>query len=174
MVGTHVDDLLYGFVEEMTNLMNYILGQIILGKDSIQKFRFCGREFCQNLETFEISVTCEKTTLKMEPIRLAPGRSSVPDDNATKDEISQLRSIVGSESWVVRSCRPDHSYDVSSLQQAMNKATVSDLLDANHVMKELQATSTRGLTFKPGLDWYKSITCAIGDSSSDNETKWIN
>ena len=154
----------------MTNLMDYILGQIILGKDSIQKFRFCGKEFCEDLETFEITVTCEKTTMKMEPIRLSPGRSSVPDDDATKDETSQLRSIIGSESWVVRSCRPEHLCDVSSLQQAVNKAKVSDLLDANHVMKELQATSTRGLTFKPGLDWNQSIMCVIGDSSFGNET----
>ena len=35
MIGTHVDDLLYAFVDEMTDLMNHILGQIILGKDVI-------------------------------------------------------------------------------------------------------------------------------------------
>ena len=73
MIGTHVDDLLYAFVEEMTDLRNHILGQIFLGKDVIGDFRFCGREFHQDLDTFEITVTCEKTTLKMEPIRLAPG-----------------------------------------------------------------------------------------------------
>ena len=57
--------------------------------------------------------------------------------------------------------------------QPMNKAKVSDLVHANRVMKELQSTSKRGLTFKPGLDWYDSVMCVIGDSSFGNETEWI-
>ena len=92
---------------------------------------------------------------------------------ATPAEISQLRSIVGSEAWVVRSCRPEHLFDVSNLQQKMCKAQVSDLIDSNRVMKDLQATSSRGLTFKPGLDWYNTIMCVIGDSSFGNETELI-
>ena len=173
MIGTHVDDLLYGYVDEMADLMNHILSQIILGKDQIHYFRFCGREFQQDQVTYEITVTCEKTTTKIEPIRLAPERTKQIEDDATPAETSQLRSIVGSESWVVRSCRPEHLFDVSSLQQVMNKAKISDLVHANRVMKELQSTSKRGLTFKPGLDWYNSIMCVIGDSSFGNETEWI-
>ena len=55
----------------------------------------------------------------------------------------------------------------------MNKAKISDLLEANIVMKELQAFPKRGLTFKPGLDWYNSIMCVVGDSSFGNEEEWI-
>ena len=57
MIGTHVDDLLCGYVEEMTDLMNHILGQVILGKDSMINFRFCGREFHQDPVTFEITMS---------------------------------------------------------------------------------------------------------------------
>ena len=55
----------------------------------------------------------------------------------------------------------------------MCRAKVSDLIESNNLAKELQKTSKRGLTFKPGLDWYKSIMCVIGDSSFGNETEWI-
>ena len=115
-------------------------------------------------------IACEKTMTKTEPIRLAPGRSKQPDDNATTAETSQLRSIVGSEAWVVRSCRPEHLFDVPNLQQKMCKAQVSDLIDSNRFMKDLQASSRRGLTFKSGLDWYNTIMCVVGDSSFGNET----
>ena len=111
--------------------------------------------------------------MKIEPIDLLPSSAKLSDDNATPSEIAQLRSLVGSESWVARSCRPEYLYDVSILQQAQNKAKISDLLDANQLAKELQATPKRGLTSKPGLDWYNSILCVIGDSSFGNESEWI-
>ena len=88
MVGTHVDDLLYAYVDEMTDLMNHILAQIVLGKDAIHDFRFCGREFSQDPVTFEITVTCEKTTTKMEPIRLAPERTKQADKDDTVGDFS--------------------------------------------------------------------------------------
>ena len=84
-----------------------------------------------------------------------------------------MRSVVGSESWVVRSCRPEHLYEVSSLQQSMNKAKVSDLIEANNVIAELQKDPKRGLTFKPGLDWNTSIMRVVGDSSFGNEDEFI-
>ena len=55
----------------------------------------------------------------------------------------------------------------------MCKPQVSDLLDSNRVMKDLQASSKRGLTFKLGLDWYSTIMCVISDSSFGNESEWI-
>ena len=173
MVGTHVDDLLYGYVEEMADLMKHILDQVILGRDTTHSFRFCGREFVQDAHSFDITMTCDKTTTKMEPIRIAASRAAQQEADATPQEISQLRSIVGSESWVVRSCRPDYLFDVSTLQQVMNKAKVSDLLDAIRLAKDLQNTSKRGLTFRSGIDWYKSIMIVVGDSSFGNETQWI-
>ena len=104
----------------------------------------------------------------MEPLRLAQTRIEQADADAIPHETIALRSIVGSQSWVVRSCRPEHLYEVSSLQKAMNKAKVSDLLEANRVTTEIQKTPKRGLTFKPGLDWYESISIVIGDSGFGN------
>ena len=55
----------------------------------------------------------------------------------------------------------------------MNKAKVSDLIEANNVIAELQKDPKRGLTFKPGLDWNTSIMCVVGDSSFGNEDEFI-
>ena len=70
LIGTHVDDLLYGYVDEVADLVKSILEHLIFGKDVTRSFRFCGREIEQNFVTYEIIVTCEKTTMKMEPIHL--------------------------------------------------------------------------------------------------------
>ena len=90
LIGTHVDDLLYGYVDEVADLVKSILEHLIFGKDVTRSLRFSGREFEQNLVTYEIKVTCEKTTMKMEPIRLTDARSSEPDDDATPFETSQM------------------------------------------------------------------------------------
>ena len=56
--------------------------------------------------------------MKMEPIQVAQTRIDQPDADATPHETTALRSTVGSQSWIVRSCRPEHLYDVSSVPQA--------------------------------------------------------
>ena len=51
LIGTHVDDLLYGYVDEVADLVKSILEHLIFGKDVTRSFRFCGREIEQNLVT---------------------------------------------------------------------------------------------------------------------------
>ena len=55
--------------------------------------------------------------------------------------------------WVTRSCRPGLAYDTSSLQTAVNKPFVSDVLHANKVVQYAQSTADSGMTFRPGIRW---------------------
>ena len=56
-----------------------------------------------------------------------------PADPVTKGEEKQLRSVVGSLSWIARQVRPDILYRVSKLQP--KGATVSTLKEANKVLE---------------------------------------
>ena len=56
-----------------------------------------------------------------------------------------LMSVVGSQMWVTRSCRPTTSYRVNALQDILKKAKVSDLPEANKLTKYINETATRGL-----------------------------
>ena len=52
-----------------------------------------------------------------------------------KGEEKQLRSVVGSLSWIARQGRPDILYRVSKLQSGIKGATVSTLKEANKVLE---------------------------------------
>ena len=58
-----------------------------------------------------------------------------PADSVTKSEEKQLRSVVGSLSWIARQRRPEILYRVSKLQSSIKGATVSTLKEANKVLE---------------------------------------
>ena len=49
-------------------------------------------------------------------------------------EISTLRSVIGSLSWIARQGRPDLSYRVSRLQTMVKGATIGTLKEANKIV----------------------------------------
>ena len=59
-------------------------------------------------------------------------------DLANDAENAQLRSVVGSLSWVARQARPDLSYRVSKLQSVCGKASIKGLHHCNTVVKDAQ------------------------------------
>ena len=73
-------------------------------KISEKNFRFCGREIEQD-EQRNIQVTCTATAEKIEPVKYSTGMKRT--DLANDAENAQLRSVVGSLSWVARQARPD-------------------------------------------------------------------
>lgn len=54
--------------------------------------------------------------------------------------MSQLRSAVGSLSWLARQCWPDLAYAVSKLQVVVGRAPVADLVKANKTIRLADAS----------------------------------
>ena len=63
-------------------------------------------------ENFDIIATCKDTIEKTLPINFS-SKGRTGKDKATEGEISQMRSAIGSLSWVARQCRPRFSYHAS-------------------------------------------------------------
>ena len=74
------------------------------GSVSEKNFRFCGCEIEQD-EQRNIKVTCTATAEKIESVKYRPDLKRT--DLANDAENAQLRSVVGSLSWVARQARPD-------------------------------------------------------------------
>ena len=70
MLGTHVDDMLYGYTAAGEKIMNRILEKLEIGSQAEQSFRFVGRNFKQDPETFKIHVSSAENTKKIEPTEL--------------------------------------------------------------------------------------------------------
>ena len=112
---THVDDLLYSYLPEGKQYMDQLL------------VRYCGKQF--STTTDGITVDVSDNTFKIKPITIEQGRPN--SDALQPHELSQLRSVVGSLSWIARQARPDLLYVVSKRQSQVSKACISILKDAS-------------------------------------------
>ena len=114
MLATHVDDICFACKPGYEHRVKEILDFFDIRKEEDTEFRFCGREIKQDAHG-NISVTCKDTSEKITPVNFrVNGRK--PTDKGTQGEIAQVRSVVGSLSWVARQCRPELSYSCSKLQ----------------------------------------------------------
>ena len=163
MLATHVDDILYACKPGYEHLVQKIFDKFEVRETQTGKIRFCGREILQD-ET-GIRITCKDTAEKVLPINFRKdGRNA--EDKATDGEISQLRSVVGSLSWVARQCRPELSYYASKLQSAVSGARVKHLQEANKALALAVAESDRGLFYKTGaVKWDSATLITITDAS---------
>ena len=92
--------------------------------------RFCGKRFDASGHDYLLDV--EDNTRKTTHIEIAKHRT--PGDPVTKGEEKQLKSVVGSLSWIARQARPVF-FQVSKLQSSIKGATVSTLKEAKKVLE---------------------------------------
>ena len=133
-------------------------------------FRFCGREVIHHSD-FSVSIRCQDTTEKIEPVRYDP-EVRKQTDLARDHENVQLRSVVGSLAWVARQCRPQLSYGVEKLQSVCGTATLDDLRFAKKLLQEAEESSEDELFFESGLTWNKAEMLTNTDASFGNESNF--
>ena len=102
-----------------------------VGRKEKGRIRFCGKQF--DVAGHDILLDVADNTRKTTYVEIASHRN--PADPVTKGEEKQLRSVVGSLSWIARQARPDILYRVSNLQSSIKGATVSTLKEANKVLE---------------------------------------
>ena len=120
LLGTHVDDLLWCATPEGEVIMERIMAKFDMGKVEDTDFRYCGRRFRQD-EHFNVTTDTEDNTRSIRHIVIDPNRKST--EPATDQDVTRLRSVVGSLAWVARYSRPDLCYRVKCLQRARARAS---------------------------------------------------
>ena len=130
MLTTHVDDLLYSYLPEAKEVMDSLLGSYELGSLEETNFRYCGKAFGEQNATLFIHTKDNARTIK----KIKVDNSQKLSDKLSPDQITKLRSVVGSLAWVARQGRPDLAYRVSYLQTAINGETVGLLHGRNKVV----------------------------------------
>ena len=168
MMVSHVDDLLWSGGEAMSAVMEKVQADLKFGSLDEGDFTYCGRKIAQESEG--IRVTCPNTAAKVRAIAITGERRKQRDATATAQEISQLRSVLGSLNWVARVCRPDISYELSALQAVQKQACVQDLLDCNKLLRYVQETPDVGIYYKYGaVDVDRAVVLSITDASYAND-----
>ena len=72
---------------------------------------------------------------QLELISLSQRRSRADADKLTPGELTQLRGVSGSASWLGNQTRPDLCVSTSLLQGAHASATVADTREANKLIR---------------------------------------
>ncbi|CAE7253985.1 RE2 [Symbiodinium natans] len=146
LLTTHVDDFLWASTPTGDEIMNRLLERFEIGRKEIKRLRFCGKQFDQSGKDIVIDVS--DNTRRTTYIDIAKGRQS--SGPITQGEERQLRSVVGSLSWIARQGRPDILYKVSYLQSKVKGATVAILKEANKCLEIALAGKDFCIRYKNG------------------------
>ena len=101
--------------------MDKLLSKYEVGTREEGNLRFCGKRFICKDDAITIDVA--DNTRKVTKIT-----------KQAMHEISTLRSVIGSLSWIARQGRPDLSYRVSRLETMVKGAIIATLKEANKVV----------------------------------------
>eukprot|EP00439_Symbiodinium_sp_Y106_P070527 s569_g12.t1 len=157
-ICTHVDDFLWAATPSGEPIVQRLLDRFKIGRIESDTFRFCGREYVQSAEG-TIKINCRDNTRAIRPIDIHKSeKGTTPVTNAQR---TALRSVIGSLAWVARATRPNLAYRVNALQQAVVKATVETLREANRVVALALNDAERSITYKAKLPWSKGELAVV-------------
>ncbi|CAK0854593.1 unnamed protein product [Prorocentrum cordatum] len=154
-------------LRQFERVMDIIKDKIHLSFQS-GTFRYCGKVVEQDSQTFDIKIGQAATVEALEHIALEPHRRRKPNAPLTPEEISALRSGVGSLGWVARQTRPDLAVHASLGAQSMSGPKIRDIVAVNRAIKMAKDDVDFKLVFSSSLDWDSAIVFGCGDSSHGN------
>ena len=164
LLGTHVDDLLSCGTSAMDAVMAKVKEKFKFGTSEEDTFKYCGRIVSQ--EADGIRITSPSVLDRTKPIFINGERRNKRSEAATPSEISQLRSVVGSISWLARTCRPDLSFAVNQLQAVQQSAKVQHLIEANRLLNHALQGKDRGIFFpRRAFKFEDAVVVSVTDAS---------
>ena len=172
LAGLHVDDFLISGNESdptFTSAMKQLEGAYTWGKWEHKKFTFAGIEVNQAGDG-SIRIGQEDYTNKwMQEVELSSDRAQMMKSSATNAEISQLRGLIGTAAWRCSQTSPQFSADVGLLLSEIPYATVSTLVRANKLLREMRREASQTLLFPSGyIDWRDLAVIGWADASQKN------
>ena len=167
VLTTRVDDFLWASVDEGGSVIDRLLSRFEVGRREKNRLRFCGKQF--DTSGHDVLIDVVDNTQKIKYIDIGPNRKA--SDLLTKGEERQLRSVVGSLSWIARQARPGILYRVSKLQASIKGATVAVLHDANKVLElALKGKDLKLRYFNGPFTFEKLGVLTASDASFAGET----
>jgi len=85
-----------------------------------------------------IAIEQSKYCQSLKPIPVSHERKAQKNLPLGSNETKKLRALIGQMNWAATQTRPDVLFDCCDLASKIKNATVSDMLDANKVLKKLQ------------------------------------
>ena len=153
-LGIHVDDVVTGGVgsfyeQKIGNLrQRYPFGSWQSASDAT--VLYCGCEVTQDKD-FRILLKQERFALSVDEINLTKERQKEAESDVTSSEQREFRKVLGALNWRATQAAPWILATVSHLQGCIESAKVSDLLEANKLVRLQRRYCDRGLCFESTL-----------------------
>ena len=164
MLACHVDDLLWAGNDKMQEIMLSVQQDFKFGVVENDEMKYCGRIISQSEDG--IKVTCPNILDRTKAIYIDPARRKQLAEPARASEISQLRSVVGSLSWLGRICRPDLCFRINQLQAVQQHAQVRHLIEANKLLSHAMQDREKGIYYpKNAMVLENAIITSVTDAS---------
>ena len=154
LIGCHVDDILTGgesehYYEKIRTLKNsFPFGSWQNAQE--EHITFCGCEIHQALD-YSITLSQERYALGVSEIPVSNQRKQQPEAKATPAEVKQLRGTLGALSWRATQSCPWLAATTSILQGTQKDPLVSDLMEANKLVRMQRQHCESSLTFKSNI-----------------------
>ena len=149
IIGLATDDMMHGGDQYHQAKMKQIQGRYKLGKFQFGQGRFCGKEFQKEADGSIFIHQQPFTKEKLMEMNIAKERKKQRYSFCTEEEISQLRTQLGSLAWLTKETRPDLAGRIALLQQTMPHPRVRDLIEGNAIVAEAKKFQDSGIRVMP-------------------------
>ena len=164
VIGLHVDDIIaagenfyksedavepQGKPQCFAERMHILLNRFKFGSINYEDNQtFCGCQMKQSLDFSTVTFGLEKYIRQIKPLTVEKCRKANPDEKATDKEVSQLRGILGAMAWPSTQTQPHLAASISLAQSMVSGAKVSELNEANKVLRYAKETADIVLTIR--------------------------
>ena len=176
IISIATDDLLHGGDADHWEAIGKIAAEYKLGKNQKSSGRFTGKDVKLQEDG---SITLNQAFYvaeKVPKISIKKGRKQQRYSRCTAmaSEIEQLRSQLGTLSWLAKETRCDLAGRVSLLQQSFPSPRVSDLIEGNRIAEEAAKFKTLGIKVMP-IPWNQLRVSVVTDAAWGNarDSAWV-
>ena len=149
VVALHVDDLCMGGDNHFRERVQDKLREMFPFKHwKVGKAEFLGK-WLEQQNDGSIKVSQEQYASELQSLVISQERRRQKEERVTESERQNMRAALGGINWLVTSSRPDLAAWCSLLQQRVNAACVSDLIEMNRLISLARDYSRSYVWIKP-------------------------
>ena len=162
IMAVHVDDLITAGNAQYETVLTSLRAKLSFGKWEQRTFEYTGRLISQDSD-FSIRISQPHYAGKIPLVPIS--REQIRNDSQpiTDETLADMRRTTGSACWLSKSTRPDLSFEVSYIQQALTTADYSTVKMANRMVKRAQ---DKELSIRiQGIDLAELVILGVSDAS---------
>ena len=146
VILTHVDDLLLLTDEGLRPVLQAALSaKFPVDKWTNDRFEYIGCNYDFSAGRVVIAQESYAET-RLEEITLFKDQKD--EDDASREQVEENRTAIGSLSWLAKQTRPDLQFGVSTCQRRQNHPSVADLKETNKLVREAKAHKEKNIVLR--------------------------